>query len=261
MKGFSVLAALVFAAGNCCAQSYMENGQKRLPVYQDPFSPLNAETPAMSSGQNLKIMFGNESLSFSGMEYYDKQYSANAVKSYNEIFTMKNLGLHAFSSENTYINLLGSRSTAIMLDYQKGNFSIKAGGIANRYATAGGVTTQLGINGFLEYDLSPQWSVAVFGTIYNSNPYFSMAAFPFVGTSSYGGYIKYEGEKVGMKVGARRYYDAFQRQWKMEPIITPSIKVGKKMRIELPVGPLVQKSMEKLLKRPTNDGPMITPGF
>lgn len=56
-------------------------------------------------------------------------------------------------------------------------------------------------------------------------------------------------------------FDAFQRQWKMEPIITPSFKVGKKMRIELPVGPLVQKSMEKLLKKPTNDGPMITPGF
>lgn len=141
MKGFSVLAALVFAAGNCCAQSYMENGQKRLPVYEGSFSPLNAETPAMSSGQNLKIMSGNESLSFSGMEYYDKQYSANAAKSYNEIFTMKNLGLYAFSSENTYINLLGSRSAAIMLDYQKGNFSMKVGGIANRYATAGGVTT------------------------------------------------------------------------------------------------------------------------
>ena len=72
---------------------------------------------------------------------------------------------------------------------------------------------------------------------------------------------KYEGEKMGVKLGARRYYDAFQKQWKMEPILTPPMKIGKKMYFELPVGPLVQRSMEKLLKRQTNNSPVITPNL
>lgn len=33
------------------------------------------------------------------------------------------------------------------------------------------------------------------------------------------------------------------------------------MFLELPVGPLVQKSMEKLLKRQTNNAPMAIPNF
>lgn len=152
------------------------------------------------------------------------------------------------------------KSAAIILYYQNDNFCIKTGVIANQYATRG-ITTQLGINGFLEYKISRHWSLAVYGTIYDFNPYFSMATFPFIETTSYGGWIKYEGEKMGVKLGARRYYDAFQKQWKMEPIITPSIKIGKKMYFELPVGPLVQRSMEKLLKRQTNNSPVITPNL
>ena len=66
---------------------------------------------------------------------------------------------------------------------------------------------------------------------------------------------------MGVKLGARRYYDTFQKQWKMEPIITPSIKIGEKINFELPVGPLVQKSMEKLFKRQKNNSPMIMPNL
>ena len=69
------------------------------------------------------------------------------------------------------------------------------------------------------------------------------------------------GERWGIKLGTRRYYDAFQHQWKMEPIVTPSVKLGKKIVLELPVGPLVQKSVEKLLKVNRSNGPIIMPEF
>lgn len=270
IKEFLILAALSFAVSNCCAQSFMEKEQKHLPFYEDSTMfvahPTLNTTPVMSLEQGLKIIFENV-MSFREIESYNKQDSAKHISltnSYNlfgnEIFVAKNLGLYAISSENTYINLLKNRNAAIILNYQNDIFCIRTGFIANQYAVRG-ITTQLGINGFLEYKISQQWSLAVYGTIYNCNPYFSMATFPFVETTSYGGWIKYEGEKMGVKLGARKYYDAFQKQWKMEPIITPSIKIGKKMFLELPVGPLVQKSMEKLLKRQTNNAPMTIPNF
>lgn len=267
IRGFLILAALFFAVGTCCAQSFIEKEQKHLSFPKENTThfvhpSLNTTTPIMSQEQGLKIISANEFIPFGSIESYNKQDSTkrlSLINSYNlfgdGIFGIKNLGIYVTSSGNTYVNLLKDRSVAIILNYQNDNFCIKAGVIANQYATRG-ITTQLGINGFFEYKISQQWSLTVYGTIYNCNPYFSMATFPFVETTSYGGWIKYEGEKMGVKLGARRYYDAFQKQWKMEPIITPSIKIGKKMYFELPVGPLVQKSMEKLLKRQTNNSPV-----
>ncbi len=260
------LAALSFAVGTCCAQSVIENEQKSLTPQEDTTAPfvhstVNMTAPVLFQGQGMNVMPGNGLMPFSETESYTKPDLTDSYRlSGNNLLGVKNLGLYATSSEDTYLNLLKSRSAAFMLDYQKGNFRIKTGLVANQYATLG-TTTQFGVNGVLEYKLSQHWSLVAFGTLYNRNPYFSMAAFPFVETSSYGGLIKYEGGKMGMKLGARRYYDAFQRRWKTEPIITPSIKVGKKMTFELPVGPLVQKSLEKLLRKETNNGPIIMPSF
>ena len=82
-----------------------------------------------------------------------------------------------------------------------------------------------------------------------------------VGLKRKNSFIKHEGEKLGIKLGARSYYDSFQKQWRMEPIITPSIRLGKKFILELPVGPLVQKSIEKLLRKNPNNDPTIMPNF
>ena len=179
---------------------------------------------------------------------------------WDNTFGIRDLGLSASSSEDLYPHLLNRRSAAFALEYQNNGFYMNAGIVANRYETRT-VTAQFGINGLMEYRFSPHWSMAVFGAFYNRNPYFSMAAFPFVETSEYGGWVRYEGDHFGVKLGTRRYYDTFQRQWRMEPIVTPSVRLGKKFVLELPVGPLVQKSMEKLLKKDRRNGPTIMPDF
>lgn len=169
-------------------------------------------------------------------------------------------GVYATTSERTYINMLGVRSAALTLGWQSGGLSVEARLIANRYAEMG-VTNQFGVSGQLEYRLSPHWSVGAWGAYYGNNPYFSMAAFPFVETSSYGGWVKYSDGRFGLKLGAQRYYDPFQRQWKTDPIVTPSFKIGRKFVMELPVGPLVRESLETLFKKGSNNGPTIMPSF
>lgn len=173
-------------------------------------------------------------------------------------FESGRFGIYAFSHEDVYLNLLDSKTAALVFDVQKNNLHFQANLLANRYETMT-VTNQFGVSGLMEYRLSPTWSIAAFGTLYNRNPYFSMAAFPFVGTSSYGGWVKYEGEKGGIKLGARRFYDPFRRQWETEPIVNPIIKLGKNVRMEMPMGALVKDVLTRMLYKRTSRGPVIFP--
>lgn len=263
---------LSFAVGICFAQSFMESPKKHLLAREDSTiflsQPIEYITTAIISPKHdTKIALKKTHILLNNINFYNQQESNqhiylpnkyNLLK--NSAFGKKHLGLYAVSTENSYINLLKTKSIAFLFNYQNDFFCIKTSFIANQYETRH-VTTQFGINVFGEYKFSPQWSLAILGTIYNHNPYFSMATLPFIEATSYGGWVKYEGETLGIKLGARKYYDSFQKQWRIEPIITPSMKLSKKIILELPVGPLVHKSMEKLLKKNPNNSPIIIPNF
>lgn len=200
----------------------------------------------------------NSSLNKQNMSYKDF-YNASYFIEIRHKCNLNNWGINLFYAENSYINLLNRRSTILSLNYQKNNLFFETNLMANRYETKEAIT-QFGVAVFLEYQFSPYWFMAVWGTMYSNNHYFSMAAMPFVETSSYGSWLRYQNNGYGLKLGARRYFDSFQKKWKTEPIVTPSVKLGRKIVFELPIGPLVQKSMERLLKK-SNKGPNIMPDF
>ena len=248
-------AALSFAIVTCFAQNV--EGEKSLSAPDDT-TARSSEQVAPNNNMDMKPYgivsptLNKDSLKAPGSA--PMMFLPNSYMLKGDLFGAKNLGLYASSSRNTYINLLDTRSVEFFLNYQNNNLSLHTGVVANQYETLG-VRTQFGISGALEYHFSPQWSVGVFGNIYNNTPYFSMAAFPFVETSSYGGWVKYDQGRIALKLGARNYYDGFQRRWRMEPIVTPSVKIGNKFFIELPVGPL----LENLLKKSPHSAPTIMP--
>lgn len=151
-----------------------------------------------------------------------------------------------------------------------GNLTFYAGMNANRYHAnimdnptlvdqgIHTVSTQYGVRGALSLQLNPYWSLTAFGQYFNHNPYFFMAALPFVQTSSYGTYATYTNGKFGMDMGVRRYYDAFGRKWITEPIVTPKFKLGRKVWMELPVGGLIRQGTESIV-HPRRQGPLIMP--
>lgn len=163
-------------------------------------------------------------------------------------------------NESAYKNLMDRQTVVFASDYQWNYLQMGIRFIATRYETTYS-TNQFGVSGFLEYNFSPSWSIYAWGTLYNNTPYYSMAAFPFVETSSYGVWVKCEGKKAGIKLGARRFYDTLQRKWKTEPIITPTIHLGRKVVLELPVGPFVQKSIKMALRKRLDSGPAIMHDF
>lgn len=96
-----------------------------------------------------------------------------------------------------------------------------------------GISTQIGI------DISKSFRLSAFADFYTINPYYSIASYPYVKSSRYGGYVSYNSSNFGINLGVERKYDPFMRQWYTTPIVTPIIKISK-VQIGLPVGELLR---------------------
>lgn len=153
---------------------------------------------------------------------------------------------------NDYPFLLTNRNATLGVSRSFGQVSITATVSANNYVSPGGPfvpgitsTNQFGVGGRLVYAFSDYASIVLFGQFYNTQPFFSMASYPFVNTSRYGGYLDLTGDRFGIEMGAQRYFDPFTNRWEVAPIINPKVRVGDKVFITLPVGGLVKSGMEK----------------
>lgn len=175
-----------------------------------------------------------------------------------EIMEKQGFVLSGYSAHTDYIGMMSVQSAALSLSKDYGNLSLDATLYANRYLTYG-VSTQYGMSASATYRFSPYVSATVFGSYYNTNPYFSMAAFPYVATSRYGGFFTFHNNRMALDLGAERRYDPFARRWKTVPIITPSIKISKRVTIELPLGDATRKALERVFNKGRHNGPIIMP--
>lgn len=166
--------------------------------------------------------------------------------------------LYGSSGHNTIVGLMAIQNSQIGMIQQYGNFTISAGISANRYLFPNSLRTRYGINGSLSYNLSDNLSMTLFGNYSNHPLYYSMAAFPYIATSSYGGYFTLQNDNVGIDLGTERQYDPFRRQWRTVPVVTPKFKIGN-MKIDLPLGELVGGAIERIMHKDSRQGPIIMP--
>ena len=149
-----------------------------------------------------------------------------------------------------YPYLLTTRSTSFGLRSYVGPLTMVVSVTANNYTGPFGPfmqsTNQFGLGGQLIYSFSDNFQMVLFGQFYNVNPIFSVAAYPFLNTTRYGGYIDITGDWVGVQLGAQRYFNPYTNQWELAPIISPKFKVSDNVFITLPVGGLVKNGIEKL---------------
>lgn len=159
----------------------------------------------------------------------------------------KNLRLTATGAYRSYIGLMDVQSVSGGVQYSLGGMTVQGALAANRYLYYGRVFTQYGVSGQLSYCFNPNLALTIFGTYYNTNPFFSMAAFPFVPTTSYGGYMTVGSRSFYVNLGVERRFNAFEHKMEMVPIITPAFKISNKVTIELPLGDLVRHIVEEIL--------------
>lgn len=159
----------------------------------------------------------------------------------------KDLKFTAVGTYRSYIGLMDVQSVSGNMQYSLGALNMQGGLIANRYLYHRGIISQYGISGQIVYSFNPNLSATIFGTYYNTNPFISMAAFPFVPTTSYGGYMTVGNNSFYMNLGVERRYNTFERKMETVPIISPELKISNKVTVELPLGDLVKHVVEDIL--------------
>lgn len=162
----------------------------------------------------------------------------------------KDLKFTAVGTYRSYIGLMDVQSVSGNMQYSFGAINMQGALIANRYHYYRGIISQYGISGQIVYSFKPNLSATIFGTYYNTNPFISMAAFPFVPTTSYGGYMTVgNNNNFYMNLGVERRYNTFEHKMETVPIISPAFKISNKVTIELPLGDLVKHVVEDVIMK------------
>lgn len=154
----------------------------------------------------------------------------------------KNATFIATGDIRDFPGLMQIHSGTIGINQNIGNLSLYAGAVANKYGYFNGLTTQYGVNGNIRYQFTPNLSFTAFGTYYFGRP----NGFPMIpamignyGVSTFGGYMSYQfNETFGINVGAQTVQQFGTNRYYVEPIVTPTVKLGK-VRVGLPVGQIL----------------------
>ena len=162
------------------------------------------------------------------------------------------------SYRETFPAMLVRQGAQLGLSRSWDNLSLSVYASADRYRTFH-TATQFGIGGSLTYRFSAQASATLFGSYYSIQPYLSMAAFPYVNSSAYGGFFTLDNGRWGVDVGVQRRYDPYRGEWIASPILTPQYHISKKFTIEIPVGEMVRDILEKTVFERRNSSPTIMP--
>lgn len=213
-----------------------------MPTYSDILMMKALSSSDFFAAPSMAIV----PMSFSAAQPLVYGYDANRSET-TSMEVSKNLRLTATGAYRSYIGLMDVQSVSGGVQYSLGAMTVQGALAANRYLYYGRVFSQYGVSGQLSYCFNPNLALTVFGTYYNTNPFFSMAAFPFVPTTSYGGYMTVGNRSFYVNLGVERRFNAFEHKMETVPIITPAFKISNKVTIELPLGDLTRHLIEEIL--------------
>lgn len=257
MKKLITFLMFLLAIGQVATAQEVSGLQMPLPKEEiHPITESHQFTPTYSDILMMKALSSAELLATPNMPIGVMSFSAAQPLVYgydasrSETASMevsKNLRLTATGAYRSYIGLMDVQSVSGGVQYSLGGMTVQGALAANRYLYYGRVFTQYGVSGQLSYSFNPNIALTVFGTYYNMNPFFSMAAFPFVPTTSYGGYMTVGSRSFYVNLGVERRFNAFEHKMETVPIITPAFKISNKVTIELPLGDLTKHLIEEIL--------------
>ena len=257
MKKLITFLMFLLAIGQVATAQEVSGLQMPLPKEEiHPITESHQFTPTYSDILMMKALSSSELLAAPSMAIVPMSFSAAQPLVYGydasrtgatSMEVSKNLRLTATGAYRSYIGLMDVQSVSGGVQYSLGAMTVQGALAANRYLYYGRVFTQYGVSGQLSYSFNHNLALTVFGTYYNTNPFFSMAAFPFVPATSYGGYMTVGSRSFYVNLGVERRFNAFEHKMEAVPIITPAFKISNKVTIELPLGDLTKHLIEEIL--------------
>lgn len=263
---YILTAALMLLA---CVKTYSQE----LPVTNYTLPKTVAETPMLSAPMLADSLRWMQKIKTNGaLNSYQPQ---QGVAGFQQTSTQENIavwqgGMVVGGSEYDQMpGLMDRRRVEFQAVQHYAGFTFAVGLSANKYAlpidsrltmlNMGAVQNQFVVSGLVSYDFSDNVSMTAYGQ-YVSNPFYhSMAALPYISTSSYGGFITLHNGDTGIDLGVNNHYDPFARRWQTDPIVRPTFKLGKKVKMSVDIGPLMKEGNLRIMGKKRSQGPMIMP--
>lgn len=176
------------------------------------------------------------------------------VPGYSAPYSWNGGGLFGSAYSSDFPGLMRYDSANLGVFQTLGDFTVYAGGIANRYGNYwGGIHTQFGVEASMAYQITPWLAANAFGTYYFGSPQKMSNGMPmtpamagFYGRSNFGATMDFQiNEHWGVEAGARMVRQMDTNRFEAEPIATPYYKINNKVKIGLPVGQILYHLIRK----------------
>lgn len=145
----------------------------------------------------------------------------------------------------TYLGM-GDMSTAnVAFTMPVGDrFQATAGVTGSKYHFDREAWNDYGVFGNASFKLNSRLSLNAFGQYYVNQRFHSVAAMPFLGSSSYGGTLGWRAsDSFSLDVGARRIYDPYTGTWRTLPVVQPTFNLFG-APISLDAGPWIYQLLD-----------------
>ena len=148
-------------------------------------------------------------------------------------------------SHTTYPGLGNTASASVAFTMPIADrFQFTAGLTGSKYHFDRNAWNDYGVFGNASFRLNDRLSLNAFGQYYVNQQFHSVAAMPFLGSSSYGGTLGWKAsENFSLDVGARRIYDPYTGKWRTLPVVQPTITLLG-APISFDAGPLIYQLLE-----------------
>ena len=148
-------------------------------------------------------------------------------------------------SHTTYPGMGSMASASVAFTMPMGDrLQVTAGVTGSKYHFDRAAWNDYGVFGNASFRLNDRLSLNAFGQYYVNQQFHSVAAMPFLGSSSYGGTLGWKAsDNFSLDVGARRVYDPYTGQWRTLPVVQPSFRLFG-APISFDAGPLIFQVLE-----------------
>ena len=177
-----LMAFLMFLSATTMGAAAQEVSGLTQPITPSYSDILMMKAMVSSDVLATPVMLSPMPMSFAVKQPLAYGYDASHTEA-TSMEVSKNLSLTAVGNYRSYIGLMDVQSVSGGVQYSLGDLTVQGMLSANRYLYYDRVTSQYGVSGQIAYSFSPNLSLTVFGTYYNSNPFICMAAFPYVPTT------------------------------------------------------------------------------
>ena len=171
---------------------------------------------------------------------YSRDWSSGGV-----IARLGSGDLTGAGSHTTYLGMGNTTSASVAFTMPMGNrMQVTAGLTGSKYHYDRAAWNDYGVFGNASFRLNDRLSLNAFGQYYVNQQFHSVAAMPFLSSSSYGGTLGWKAsDNFSLDVGARRIYDPYTGQWRTLPVVQPTINLfGAPISID--AGPWIYQALD-----------------